>query len=275
MLFLIMKKVILGATGSIGSSLAKKLVESGEQVHLVGRDEVTLSGLANELNSTFTTCDVLEENFSEKIVNDLKDEQVNGLAYCVGSIDLKPLKLTKKSDFMQSFNLNLVSATEIIKSLADNLKASKGSIVLFSTVAVKQGFPNHAIVSSAKGAIEGLTLALAAEFAPNVRVNCIAPSLTNSKISNFLLKNEKVAEGIAKMHPMKRIGEGGDSASVAKFLLTDESSWITGQILGVDGGRSSVAWQSSKKQLNSDYEKFISNNFYTSVKHKFNGCGKR
>ena len=142
---------------------------------------------------------------------------------------------------MQSFNLNLISATEVIKTLADNLKKNKGSVVLFSTVAVKQGFPNHAIVSSAKGAIEGLTLALAAEFAPNVRVNCIAPSLTNSKISNFLLKNEKVAEGIAKMHPMKRIGEGEDSASLAKFLLTDESSWITGQILGVDGGRSSVA----------------------------------
>ena len=241
MLFLIMKKVILGATGSIGSSLAKKLVDSGEEVHLVGRDGSGLSSLANDLNSSFTVCDVLEENFSEKILTDLKDDQINGLAFCVGSIDLKPLKLTKKSDFMQSFNLNLISATEVIKSLADNLKKNKGSIVLFSTVAVKQGFPNHAIVSSAKGAIEGLTLALAAEFAPNVRVNCIAPSLTNSKISNFLLKNEKVAEGIAKMHPMKRIGEGEDSASVAKFLLTDESSWITGQILGVDGGRSSVA----------------------------------
>ena len=236
-----MKKVILGATGSIGSSLAKKLVDSGEELHLVGRDKVSLSELANNLNSTFTVCDVLEENFSEKIFNDLKDEPINGLAFCVGSIDLKPIKLTKKSDFMQSFNLNVISATEVIKAFADNLKKNKGSVVLFSTVAVKQGFPNHAIVSSAKGAIEGLTLALAAEFAPNVRVNCIAPSLTKSKISNFLLKNEKVAEGIAKMHPMKRIGEGGDSASVAKFLLTDESSWITGQVLGVDGGRSSVA----------------------------------
>ena len=236
-----MKKVILGATGSIGSSLAKKLVESDEQVHLVGRDQSGLSELAKNLNSTFTVCDVLEENFSEKIINDLKDDSINGLAFCVGSIDLKPLKLTKKSDFMQSFNLNLISATEIIRSLTDNLKKNKGSIVLFSTVAVKQGFPNHSIVSSAKGAIEGLTLALAAELAPNVRVNCIAPSLTNSKISNFLLKNDKVAEGIAKMHPMKRLGEGSDSASVAKFLLTDDSSWITGQILGVDGGRSSVA----------------------------------
>ena len=236
-----MKKVIIGATGSIGSSLARSLVESGDQVHLAGRDEASLSELANELNSTYTTCDVLEENFSDKIINDLKDEQINGLAYCVGSIDLKPLKLTKKSDFMQSFNLNLVSATEAIKSLADNLKSNKGSIVLFSTVAVKQGFPNHAIVSSAKGAIEGLTLALAAEYAPNIRVNCIAPSLTNSKISNCLLKNEKMAESIAKMHPLKRIGNGNDSSSMAKFLLNEESSWITGQIIGVDGGRSSVA----------------------------------
>ena len=117
-----MKKVILGATGSIGSSLAKKLVDSGEQVHLVGRDETSLSELAKNLNSTFTVCDVLEENFSEKILNDLKDEPINGLAFCVGSIDLKPLKLTKKSDFMQSFNLNLISATEVIKTLADNLK---------------------------------------------------------------------------------------------------------------------------------------------------------
>ena len=236
-----MKKVILGATGSIGSSLARKLVESGEQVHLVGRDESSLSELANELNSTFTTCDVLEENFSEKIINDLKGETINGLAYCVGSIDLKPLKLTKKSDFMQSFNLNLVSATEIIKSLADNLKTNKGSIVLFSTVAVNQGFPNHAIVSSAKGAVEGLTLALAAEYAPNIRVNCIAPSLTKSKIAEPMLKNAALAEGIAKAHPLKRLGEGKDSAALAKFLLTEDSSWVTGQIIAVDGGRSKLS----------------------------------
>ena len=236
-----MKKVILGATGSIGSTLAKSLVSSGDEVHLVGRDEATLSNLANELNSSFTTCDMLEENFSDKILSDLGEIPVDGLAYCVGSIDLKPLKLTKKSDFMQSFNLNLVSAAEIIKALAEKLKQNKGSIVLFSTVAVKQGFPNHAIVSSAKGAVEGLTLALAAEFAPNIRVNCIAPSLTKSKISEFILKNEKMAESIAKMHPLKRVGEGNDSSSVAKFLLSKESSWITGQVFGVDGGRSTVA----------------------------------
>lgn len=235
-----MKKLILGATGSIGSSLAKKIVSDGGAVHLVGRDENSLSALASELNSTFTTCDVLEENFSDKIMVDLGETPLNGLAYCVGSIDLKPLKLTKKSDFMQSFNLNLISATEIIKSTSDNLKQNKGSVVLFSTVAVKKGFTNHSIVASAKGAVEGLTVSLAAEFAPNIRVNCIAPSLTKSKISNFLLKNEKIAEGIAKMHPLKRLGEGSDSSAVAHFLLGENSSWITGQIFGVDGGRSSL-----------------------------------
>tara|TARA_X000001036_G_scaffold143585_1_gene136388 strand:- start:511 stop:1221 length:711 start_codon:yes stop_codon:yes gene_type:complete len=235
-----MKKLILGSTGSIGSSLAKKLVADGSEVHLVGRDEESLSKLAGELNSTYTTCDVLEENFSDKIFNDLGEAPINGLAYCVGSIDLKPIKMTKKSDYMQSFNLNLISATEIIRRASDSLKQNKGSIVLFSTVAVRRGFMNHSIVASAKGAIEGLTVSLAAEFAPNIRVNCIAPSLTKSKISNFLLKNEKMAENIAKMHPLKRLGEGSDSSSVANFLLSDNSSWITGQILGVDGGRSSL-----------------------------------
>ena len=115
-------------------------------------------------------------------------------------------------------------------------------IVIFSTVAVRRGFTNHSIIASVKGALEGLTVSLAAEFAPNIRVNCIAPSLTNSKIAEPMLKNKLIAEGIAKAHPMKRIGEGKDAAAMAKFLLTDESSWITGQIIGVDGGRSKLTW---------------------------------
>ena len=142
---------------------------------------------------------------------------------------------------MQSFNLNLISAVEIIRRSADSLKKNKGSIVLFSTVAVRRGFTNHSIVSSAKGAIEGLTVSLAAEFAPNIRVNCIAPSLTKSKIAEPMLKNTTIAEGIAKAHPLKRLGEGKDSAALAKFLITDESSWVTGQIIAVDGGRSKLS----------------------------------
>ena len=197
--------------------------------------------MANDLGASFTVCDVLEENFSEKILSDTGEEPINGLAYCIGSINLKPLKLTKKSDFMQSFNLNLISATEVIKTLADNLKKNKGSVVLFSTVAAQRGFTNHAIIASTKAAVEGLTVSLAAEFAPNIRVNCIAPSLTNSKIAEPMLKNKALADGIAKAHPLKRLGEGKDSASLAKFLITDDSSWVTGQIIAVDGGRSKLS----------------------------------
>jgi len=236
-----MKKLILGATGSIGSSLAKKLVSDGEQVHLVGRTESTLSALASELDAQFTVCDVLAENFSQKILDDLGNEPIDGLAYCVGSIDLKPLKLSKKKDFIDCFNLNLISATEIIRAIYGKLKDSKGAVVLFSTVAARKGFVNHSIISSAKAAVEGLTVSLAAEFAPNVRVNCIAPSLTKSKMADFLLKNEKITEGIAKLHPLKRIGEGADLANLANFLLSSKSSWITGQIIAVDGGRSNIA----------------------------------
>ena len=137
--------------------------------------------------------------------------------------------------------MNLISATEIIRATFDKLKENNGAIVLFSTVAARKGFTNHSIISSAKAAVEGLTVALAAEFAPNIRVNCIAPSLSKSKMAEFIIKNEKIAEGIAKLHPMKRLGEGIDFSAMAKFLMSQESSWITGQIIGVDGGRSSVA----------------------------------
>tara|TARA_Y100000816_G_scaffold111584_1_gene78080 strand:- start:1163 stop:1867 length:705 start_codon:yes stop_codon:yes gene_type:complete len=234
-----MKKLIIGATGSIGSALSRKLVSQGKQVHLVGRNESETSALAKELNSTFTVADVLTENYSDQIISDAGD--IDGLAFCVGSIDLKPIRLSKKSDYMQSFNLNLISATEIIRACHEKLKSNKGSIILFSTVAAKRGFLNHSIISSAKAAVEGLTVALAAEFAPNIRVNCIAPSLSESKIAAPMLKNVKMAESIAKMHALKRIGKGDDFSSLASFLLNEESSWVTGQIFGVDGGRSSVA----------------------------------
>jgi NAD(P)-dependent dehydrogenase (short-subunit alcohol dehydrogenase family) len=137
--------------------------------------------------------------------------------------------------------LNLYSAIEVIKGFQDELKKNGGSIVLFSSVAAQKGFTNHTIIATAKAAIEGLTVTLAAEFAPNIRINCVAPSLTNSKIAQSMLKNPIVAEALAKAHPLKRVGEGKDSAALAKFLLTEESSWVTGQIIGVDGGRSSLS----------------------------------
>ena len=232
------KYLIFGATGAIGSNLANQLYNSNHDFHLVSRNEEELKSLSKKLKCTYTLADVLENNFVEKVKSEISE--VKGIAYCVGSIDLKPFKIVKMDDFQKCMKLNLYSAVEIIQTYQDSLKNNKGSIILFSTVAAQRGFANHSIIASTKAAIEGLSVSLAAEFAPNIRVNCIAPSLTNSKISQQLLKNTIMAEGIAKAHPMKRIGEGKDVAAMAKFLLTEESSWITGQIIGVDGGRSSI-----------------------------------
>ena len=233
------KYVIFGATGSIGSSLAEQLKNSGNDIHLVGRNETELSSISEKLGCSHTVADVLKDGFIEKVKSDISE--IKGLAYCVGSIDLKPLRMVNEQDFQKCMKLNLYSAVEAIKGFQESLKKNKGSIVLFSTVAAQRGFTNHAIIASAKAAVEGLTVSLAAEFAPNIRVNCVAPSLTKSKIAEPMLKNTAIAEGIAKAHPLKRLGEGKDSAALAKFLLTENSSWVTGQIIAVDGGRSKLS----------------------------------
>tara|TARA_B110000014_G_scaffold249253_1_gene224383 strand:- start:280 stop:996 length:717 start_codon:yes stop_codon:yes gene_type:complete len=235
------KYIIFGATGSIGSSLANQLFNEKVDCHLVGRNEDELKKLSKKLSYTYSVSDVLKINFTENLKKDLNETEILGVAYCIGSIDIKPFKLTKASDFVSSYVLNLVAVTEILRIFQDSLKNNKGSVVLFSTVAAKKGFSNHSIISSAKAGVEGLTVALAAELAPHIRINCIAPSLTKSKIASSVIRNSSVEESIAKMHPLKRIGEGADSANLANFLLTSKSSWITGQIIAVDGGRSTIA----------------------------------
>ena len=235
------KYLVFGATGAIGSSLAAQLKESGHDVHLIARNEDEVKAISEELGCSYSVADVLEENFIDKVKADTSDFDVKGVAYCVGSIDLKPLKRVTENDLNTCMKLNLYSAIEVIKGFQEELKKSDGSIVLFSSVAAQKGFTNHTIIATAKAAIEGLTVTLAAEFAPNIRVNCIAPSLTSSKIAQSMLKNPIVAEALAKAHPLKRVGEGKDSAALAKFLLTEESSWVTGQVIGVDGGRSSLS----------------------------------
>ena len=234
------KILIFGATGSVGSSLTKLYSNESDKIHLIGKNDEEVGNLSKEVNCSFSVADVTDQNFIEKISDDLKNEDINGIAYCIGSIDLKPINLVTKKDFLKSLELNFFPIIEIIKKFKENLKKNKSSVVVFSTVAVKQGFPNHSIISPVKASLEGLTVSLAAELAPNVRINCIAPSLSNSKMASRILGNTKIAEGIAKQHPLKRVGEGSDSAALAKFLLSKDSSWITGQIIGVDGGRSNV-----------------------------------
>jgi len=233
------KYLIFGATGSVGSSLAEQLKNSGNDIHLVARNESEVKAIAEQLSCSYTVADVLEDGFIEKVKTEINE--IKGIAYCVGSIDLKPLRMVTETDMNKCMKLNLYSVIEAIKGFQESLKKNKGSIVLFSTVAAQRGFTNHTIIASAKAAVEGLTVTLAAEFAPHIRVNCIAPSLSKSKIAEPMLKNSTIAEGIAKAHPLKRLGEGKDSAALAKFLITEESSWVTGQIIAVDGGRSKLS----------------------------------
>jgi NAD(P)-dependent dehydrogenase (short-subunit alcohol dehydrogenase family) len=233
------KYLIFGATGSVGSSLAEQLKNSGNDIHLVARNESEVKAIAEKLDCSYTVTDVLEDGFIEKIKSDINE--IKGIAYCVGSIDLKPLRMVTEADMNKCMKLNLYSAIEAIKGYQEILKKNKGSVVLFSTVAAQRGFTNHTIIASAKAAVEGLTVTLAAEFAPNIRVNCVAPSLSKSKIAEPMLKNPAIAEGIAKAHPLKRLGEGKDSAALAKFLITEDSSWVTGQVIAVDGGRSKLS----------------------------------
>jgi NAD(P)-dependent dehydrogenase (short-subunit alcohol dehydrogenase family) len=233
------KYLIFGATGSVGSSLAEQLKNSGNDIHLVARNESEVKTIAEKLSCSYTIADVLEDGFIEKVKSDINE--IKGIAYCVGSIDLKPLRMVTEVDMNKCMKLNLYSAIEAIKGYQEILKKNKGSVVLFSTVAAQRGFTNHTIIASAKAAVEGLTVTLAAEFAPNIRVNCVAPSLSKSKIAEPMLKNATIAEGIAKAHPLKRLGEGKDSAALAKFLITEDSSWVTGQVIAVDGGRSKLS----------------------------------
>ena len=235
------KHIIIGGAGGIGSALARRLAARGDCVHLVGRDAAKLEPLASELSGTFALADVLDRAALEQAVL-AAGPDIAGLAYCAGSITLKPVSRITDDDVERDFKLNALGALRAVQAALPGLKAHAGpaSVVLFSSVAVAQGFTAHASIGMAKGAVEGLMLSLAAELAPKIRVNCIAPSLTRTPLAQALTSNEQMANAIAGLHAMQRLGEADDAAALAAFLLSSEASWITGQVIGVDGGRSSL-----------------------------------
>jgi NAD(P)-dependent dehydrogenase (short-subunit alcohol dehydrogenase family) len=228
------KYIVVGGSSGIGLELTKKLVDDGHSVIVLSRRKPEID---NSERLDWMKYDVLEDDPDEL---DLP-EAVDGLAYCPGSINLRPFRGLKLEDFRDDYEINLVGAVRILKKTLKSLQASgSASVVMFSTVAVTQGMPFHASVASAKGAVEGLVRSLAAELAPKVRVNAIAPSLTDTPMAEKLLSNDRKKEASAERHPLKRVGETNDIASMAKFLLSDDSGWVSGQIIGVDGGLSSL-----------------------------------
>ncbi len=168
-------------------------------------------------------------------------DTIHGLAYCPGSISLKPFARIKPEDFAKDYQLQVLGAVKVLQAALPALKnAEQASVVLFSTVAVQSGFNFHTLVSSSKGAIEGLTRALAAELAPKVRVNAIAPSITDTPLASSLLSTEEKRQANAQRHPLRKVGTPEDIANLAEFLLSPKSGWITGQIIHADGGMSSL-----------------------------------
>lgn len=222
--------LLIGGSHGIGFEMAKAL-HNDHTVYIASRTNNELYNLDVNYISFDATTDTLDES-------QLPDE-IHGFAYCPGSINLKPLKMLSLDIFKKEMDLNFFSLVSVVKTIIPRMTEGS-SMVFFSTVAVGTGMPFHTSVAAAKGAIEGFAKSLAAEFAPKVRVNCIAPSLVDTPLAGRLLSNEKKRDMMSERHPLKRVGNAEDIANIAVFLLSEKSTWMTGQVVGVDGGMSTL-----------------------------------
>ena len=229
------KILIIGANGAVGKSCIQKLKDNNELV-LISRSKEEDS--ENSPNITSITLDINDYENTQKFINSI-DYEISGIIFALGSIVLKPFKQTSVKEFIEVMNSNFFNVANFLHNSIDKF-SDNSSVVFFSSIAASRGFKNHTAISSAKSALKGLSVSLAADFAPKIRFNTISPSLSYSKMSNFITSNEKVAEGLGKLHPMSRLGNGSDIAELAVFLISNQSSWITGQNFNVDGGRSTL-----------------------------------
>ncbi len=226
--------VIIGCGQGIGFAAAKILSENH---YVIGISRTENPEIEN-LNIEFHPIDILSGNLDEIIF----PEVIDGLVYAPGSINLKPFNRLSIEDFKNDFEINVLGAVKTIQKLLPNLKKSEtASVVLLSSVAAKLGMPFHASISASKSAVEGLTKSMAAEFSPQkIRVNAIAPSLTDTNLASPLLSTPEKREASGRRHPLQRVGRADEIAKMVAFLLSNNSAWITGQIIGIDGGMSNI-----------------------------------
>lgn len=222
--------LLIGGSHGIGFEMAKAL-HHDHTVYVASRTNEELFNLDVRHIAFDATTDTLD--------NAQLPDVIHGFAYCPGSINLKPLKMLSLDVFREEMELNFFSLVNVVKNILPRMNDG-ASMVFFSTVAVGTGMPYHTSVAAAKGAIEGFAKSLAAEYAPKLRVNCIAPSLVDTPLAGRLLNNDKKREMMSQRHPLKRVGQAEDIANLAVFLLGDKSTWVTGQVLGVDGGMSTL-----------------------------------
>lgn len=225
--------LVVGGSSGIGAALVAALAEQGDQVTHLSREPDKGPDVASAVGLRW---DALSDPFpSERL-----PERLDGLVYCPGSIRLKPFGRLREQEFRDDLELNLIGAIRTLQASQEALKRSnRAAVVLFSTVAVGTGMPFHTSVASAKGAVEGLMRSLAAEWAPEIRVNAIAPTITDTPLATRLLNTEDKQQAAAQRHPLKRVGTPRELAEVARWLLTD-TSLVTGQVIKVDAGLSSL-----------------------------------
>lgn len=232
------KIIIVGANGSIGSASAQILKSQNRDIELLSRNEKELALNASQLDSSSQAIDISMHDQVDKYIDEI-DFKIEGIIFAVGTIVLKTFEQTTMEEFISTYKKNFIDPIYFTQQSIKKMSESS-SVVYFSSVAAQSGFKLHTAISSSKSALMGAMISLAAEYAPKIRFNCISPSLTKSKMSSFLTDSIPMSEGIAKLHPLGRLGEGKDSGSLAAYLMSPEASWITGQNFNVDGGRSNI-----------------------------------